>query len=423
MNGGAGEAVLGMARSLWRAAPQPMRDMLGLRIGAALRDGLAAGVTAGPWSAEGRSPLVVSAFYGRSTGVAAAGRATADALEQAGFAVIRHDLGALLDAGGFQAHDLPGDARGVWLIHANAPEAKLALARLRRTEWESRYRIGYWAWELPKVPADWLTASAAFHALWAPSAFVQGALAGAAAPVVMRPHPPPDVTGATPDRAGFALPQGAVIFLAMADLASGFRRKNPLGAVEAYRTAFPRPSPERLLVLKLHGAAARPEALAALDAAIGGRSDIRLIDEAMPHARVLSLIASADVLVSLHRSEGFGLPIAEALALGRAVLATGWSGSETVLHGIDAARAPFRLAAASDPGGPYDLPGQQWAEPDLAAAARRLTGLAREPDLRLSIARDGQVALARLREAWTAEALDREPWSTGVTRLDPYSDR
>lgn len=416
MRAGATEAALRLARALWRAAPTSLREAFGLRIGAGLRDGLAAGVRASPWSACAPSPLVVSAFYAGATGVAAAGRATADALERAGFAVIRHDLGPLLDAGGFQEHDLPGDPRGVWLIHANPPEAKLALARLRRSAWERRFRIGYWAWELPRAPPDWLAFSAAFHALWAPSAFVRDALGGAAAPVTLRPHPAPSIGGAAADRAGFGLPEQAVVFLVMADLASGFRRKNPLGAVEAFRVAFPAESPDRRLVVKLHAAAARPQALAALTAAAGGRGDIRLIDEAFAHARVLSLVASADVLVSLHRAEGFGLPIAEALALGRAVLATGWSGSETLLAGIDAARVPFRLTPVSDPGGPYDLPDQTWAEPDGAAAAMGLRDLAADPRLRAAIARDGRVALARLDAAWKPEALNTEPWAEAVIR-------
>jgi hypothetical protein len=415
------QAGLSVARALWRAAPRPLRDALGLRIGARLRDGLAAGVRAQPWAPpQTPSPIVVSAFFTGVTGVAAAGRATAEALEAAGLQVIRHDLGALLGAGGFQAHDLPGEPDGVWLLHANPPEAKLALARLRAAAWERRYRIGYWAWELPRAPADWLHTAAGFHEVWAPSAFVRDSLQAAPTRLVLRPHPAPDVSAA----AGVAppliepAPNGAV-FLAMADLKSGFRRKNPLGAVQAFTRAFPTPSAAVTLVVKLHSAGADPQALGALRAAAAGRDDIRLLDAPLAHAQALALIGRADVLLSLHRAEGFGLPIAEALALGRAVLATGWSGSETLLAEIPQARLPFTLTPVLDPGGPYDDPSQSWAEPDLDAAAARIAALAADPAQRAAIAAAGAHSLRALNAAWTAERLHAEPWAAAVSSGAP----
>lgn len=411
------QAALALARAVWTATPSKLRDALGPWVGARLRDGLAEGVRAQSWSVPAApSPIVVSAFLTGSSGVAAAGRMTADALEAAGFAVIRHDLGALLDAGGFQAHGLPGDPGGVWLLHANPPEAKLALARLRTAEWDRRHRIGYWAWELPRAPADWLATARAFHEIWAPSVFVRDSLAGADTRLVERPHPPPEVGDARPDRPRFALPQDAVVFLAMADLHSGAARKNPLGAIKAFRMAWPRPQTEVVLLVKTHSASADPQALAALHAAVAGRPDILVSDGRLDRAGALSLIASCDVLLSLHRSEGFGLPIAEALALKRAVLATGWSGSETLLAEVPQARLPFRLVPVSDPGGPYDDPSQTWAEPDLAAAADRMRALATDPELRGQIGGAGAAAVARLGAAWTPAVLRAEPWAAAVLK-------
>ena len=411
--------ALGLARRLWRASPGPVRAAFGLAVGARLRDGLAAGVRAQPWTPGEPSPVVVSAFFNGATGVAAAGRATVEFLERAGFAVIRHDLDVLLDAGGFQAHDLPGAADGVWIVHANPPEAKLALARLRRETWEGRYRIGYWAWELPRAPDDWFAVAAGFHEVWAPSTFVRDSLAGAQTRLVRRPHPLPSLAGAVADRSRFGLPPGATAFLCMADLKSGFRRKNPLGAVEAFRRAYPEPRDEAVLLVKTHSAGADAGALAALGAAAEGRADIRVIDGRLSHDDALSLIASCDVLLSLHRAEGWGLPIAEALGLGRAVLATGWSGSEDFLAGIDEARLPYVLVPVDDPGGPYDAaehPGQQWADPDLDEAARRIRRLAADPVARARIAAMGAEVVARFAEAWTAETLSAEPWAASVER-------
>ncbi|CAN5145350.1 glycosyltransferase family 4 protein [soil metagenome] len=413
----ASQTALAVARGVWAAAPSRVRDSLGMWVGGRLRDLLAGGARAPDLSVPAQaSPIVVSAFFGGASGVAAAGRMTADALEAAGFAVIRHDLGALLESGGFQAHDLPGDPAGVWLLHANPPEAKLALARLRRDGWVRRFRIGYWAWELPRAPAAWLAFARAFHEVWAPTPFVRDSLIGADTRLVERPHPPPEVSGAAPDRARFGLPSEAVVFLAMADLHSGAARKNPLGAIEAFRLAWPQAQDHVVLLVKTHSASADPHALAALERAVEGRADIRVADGRLDRPGALSLIASCDVLLSLHRSEGFGLPIAEALALKRAVLATGWSGSETVLGDVVAARLPFSLVPVSDPGGPYDDPTQLWAEPDLAAAAERMRALAADPALRREIGEAGAKAVARLGEAWTPPVLKAEPWAEAVLK-------
>lgn len=410
------QAALGAARRVWRALPQAVRSALGASVGVRLRDGLALGVRAQPWSAAAASPVVVSAFFAGASGIAAAGRATADFLERAGFVVIRHDLAALLDAGGFQAHDLPGARDGVWIVHANPPEAKLALARLRREAWERRYRIGYWAWELPRAPPDWLLVAGGFHEVWGPSTFVRDSLIGAATKLVLRPHPLPSLQGAVADRPRFGLPAAATVFMCMADLKSGFRRKNPLGAVQAFRRAYPDVQAQALLVVKIHSATADAGALSVLAAASADRSDIRVIDGRLSHDDVLSLIASCDVLISLHRAEGWGLPLAEALALGRAVLATGWSGSEDFLGGVEEARLPYRLVPVDDPGGPYDASVQQWAEPDLDVAARRIRLLASDPALRARIASAGALAVMRSAEAWTAETFLSEPWTAGVLR-------
>lgn len=409
------ETGLAAARGVWRGLPSDLREgPLSRWVGGRLRDGIAGGVEAQPWRAGPASSIVVSAFFNDTSGVATAGCMTACALERAGLRVERHDLGALLDAGGFQAHDLPGAADGVWLIHANPPEAKLALARLRREGWERRFRIGYWAWELPRAPADWLRAAAAFHAVWAPSRFTLDSLDCAACPRVLRPHPAPDVGVARPDRARFGLPETATAFLTLADLKSGAKRKNPLGAVEAFRRAWPQPQEEAVLVVKTQSAAADPAWLRELRAA-ADRPDIRLIDAALPREALLSLMASCDALVCLHRSEGFGLPVAEALALHRAVLVTGWSGTEVIAADLpEAARAPYRLVPVDDPGGPYHDLSQTWAEPDLDAAAQRLRALASDPALRRAVAAAGGAALARLDAAWTPEVLYAEPWAAGV---------
>jgi glycosyltransferase involved in cell wall biosynthesis len=105
--------------------------------------------------------------------------------------------------------------------------------------------------------------------------------------------------------------------------------------------------------------------------------NIRLMDERLDGDAVTALVASADVLLSLHRAEGFGLVLADAMALGVRVIATGWSGNLDFCP--PETRVPFRLVPASDRQHTYALAGAAWAEPDIAAAARMLAEAARQP--------------------------------------------
>ena len=125
-----------------------------------------------------------------------------------------------------------------------------------------------------------------------------------------------------------------------------------------------------------------------------------MIDEVWPYADVQSLIAGADVLVSLHRAEGFGLTPAEAMALGTPVLATAFSGVLDFMDETCALLVPSRSTPVDDPQGVYR--GQSWAEPDIAAAAEALVRLRADPALgvRLSEAARARVAAKLSPQAW-----------------------
>jgi glycosyltransferase involved in cell wall biosynthesis len=121
-------------------------------------------------------------------------------------------------------------------------------------------------------------------------------------------------------RVRFGLPDDTCVVLAALDLKSTSERKNPLGAMEAYRRAAPVADGRAVLVCKVTGGARWPERLAELEGAAGGRDDIRLLVEDLSDADMGRLVASADVIVSLHRAEGFGLLAAEGLCDGKAVV-------------------------------------------------------------------------------------------------------
>lgn len=354
-----------------------------------------------------RGPVVVSGFHNEALGIGRAGRLTAQALRLAGFEVLTHDVRPAISGGGRGDFAIPGRG-GVWLMHCNAPEARLVLERVRREDLTGRYRIGYWAWELPKAPQDWLETARLFDEIWTPSHFTTDSLQACGVPVRTMPHPTFDLEPSS-DGGRFGMAQGVVNFLAMADMRSSAARKNPLGAIEAFRRAYPSAQPKAALTVKIVRPDVDPAGMQALADAAGGRADIRFLTEELDAADVLGLIAAADVLVSLHRAEGFGLTLSEALGLGRAALATGWSGNMQFMADLPDALVPFRLVPVRDGAGVYQ--GQVWADPDLDAAAAAIRRLTNDPVLRAAIGVAGRQAVLDLNRSWSREALAGQPIS------------
>src|SRR5262249_49932589 len=130
--------------------------------------------------------------------------------------------------------------------------------------------------------------------------------------------------------------------------------------------------------------------------AIDGARNVRIIDQALPEADNWRLMASVDTLVSLHRAEGFGLPMAEAMALGKPVVATGWSGNLSFMSDENSLLTDYHLVEAIDPFGVYDGCGAQWAEPDTGHAARHLKSLAADRSLASRLGATARSSIARI---------------------------
>lgn len=278
------------------------------------------------------------------------------------------------------------------LLHVNAPHLPAALLRLGRAMVRGRRVVGFWAWELPVAPGSWRAGVPFVHEAWVPSRFTAAAveplLPGRVRvvphPVALNP-PRPAALG----RAAFGLPADAVVTLVAFNLASSLERKNPLAAVAAHRLAFG-DRPDRVLVLKVGNPHHFPADFERLRAAAAGAPNVRLETRTLPPGDHHALIAASDVVLSLHRSEGFGLVLAEAMLLGRATVATGWSGNTDFMDPGCAALVPARLVPARDPRGVYDAPGAVWAEPDVAEAAAALARLADDAPARRALGAAGR---------------------------------
>lgn len=396
---------LALVRGLWRAAvPMPVRRSIGPLTSRAVNELMLWGGRAGPVEAvDPSSPIVVSSLFGEVSGIARAAHLTVDALQAAGREVVSHDIRPILLRPEAD-HHLPGAANSTWILHCNPPEARTVLTTFPRAQWEARQRIGYWAWELPKAPRRWIRMERLFHAIWVPSRFTQESLQGGSTSIHLMPHPVPLIR-ASPKIRDDRFRFGGVQLLALADLKSTAARKNPLGALEAFRLLFPEPQSEVRLIVKIQNAAEDPSAMARLASMAEGRADVWLLTEALGQDAFEALVWSADVLVSLHRAEGFGLPIAEALARGQPALATAWSGNLTYMEGRAELLVDYSLRPVP-PGTPtYGGRGQVWAEPDLRDAAAKLGRLVRDPDLRRRVGRAGQEQVAALSGAWSPAAL------------------
>ncbi len=294
------------------------------------------------------------------------------------------------------------------VLHVNAPHVAAALLRLPRGLLRGRRVIGCWAWELPVTPPDWATGVRFVHEVWAPSRFTAAALEPLlpgrvrVVPYCVASRP---VAPAALDRPAFGLPAEVVVVLCSFSLASSFERKNPLAAIAAHRAAFGDRA-DRLLVMKIGHAGHFGPDLQRLRDAAGGAGNIRFETRTLPVADNQALMACADIVLSLHRSEGFGLVPAEAMLLGRAVVATNWSGNTDFMDADTSVLVPYRLVPAVDPRGVFQAPGAVWAEADIPAAAAELRRLADDVAARTALgARAQAAARVRLGPAPLAAAL------------------
>lgn len=292
------------------------------------------------------------------------------------------------------------EGRGTVILHVNSPLVPLASWHLGRRWMSGKYIIGYWAWELPAVPHDWRFGIPFVHEIWVPSAFTAAAMAGIAGDRPVRVVPYPVAAGRHQRIGNRAETQRPFTVLFIFNMASSVARKNPLATIAAFRTAF---GDDRLarLIVKTSNSQVFPSGINSIRDAIGTARNIVLIDRTMSATEVERLYQESDVVMSLHRSEGFGLILAEAMLRGLPVVATDWSGNVDFLNTDNGIPIPYRLVPAEDAQGTYQHPGMMWAEADIEAAAEALRRLRREPQLARRLGEAGAAYAARV---WSAHS-------------------
>jgi hypothetical protein len=254
-----------------------------------------------------------------------------------------------------------------------------------------RYNIGYWPWELSLWPEPWRDLFRIVDEVWASSRHTYNALAPES-PVPLRLMPMAvvlEAVGANA-RAEFGLPPDAHLFCFSFDLNSSIYRKNPYACIEAFLRAFPRDNTTAKvgLVIKAHAPTAPHPAWERLKESIEGDGRIHVIEQTLDRAELLALYRCCDTFISLHRAEGFGRGIAEALLLNLHVIATAYSGN------VDFCSPPQALLVRNKlvevPAGAYPChENQVWAEPDIDHAAQRMLEASRAAPVSFCAARSG----------------------------------
>lgn len=249
-------------------------------------------------------------------------------------------------------------------------------------------------WELPLIPQKWMPVLESLDAVVAESEFMRYALEFglSSATVVSGRHPlllPENIPVA---RTRFGLPDDATIFVSSFEPQSDPERKNPKAVVDAFMSAFPDTSSPVRLVLKVNNAYTDGKLhplVEKLQARCERDPRVVFILDTMPYADLLSLYASCDVFVSLHRAEGLGLGLMEAMALGKPVIATGWSGNMSFMNHTNSCLVRYRLIPTQGTSPVYtrEYLGAEtkWADPSVEDAAAWMQTLAQDPALRTSI--------------------------------------
>ncbi|MDB5393486.1 MAG: hypothetical protein JWM91_992 [Rhodospirillales bacterium] len=369
---------------IWRTLPRELRRKLLYRA----IDAVAPPAT--PADRLRPGPVIVGGQLTTASGLGESARLCLDALRALGWDAGHADVSKL-----FLRPDLPADLSGkpaqpgeggTLILHVNGPYMRYVATRLGRRFLAGRRIIGYWAWELPIMGPDWLRGVSQVHEIWVPSRFNADALpTDVKVPVRIVPHP---VTahGAVSARDRFGLAGDTFVVLTAFDMGSTYIRKNPRAAITAFRQAFG-DDPNCLLVLKVSHPHDAVWAMVDLKDAIAGMSNVRLIPETLSRSDMAALVASADVVLSLHRAEGFGLLLAEAMLHQIPVVATGWSGNVDFMTPDDSGLVGYRLVPVDDPQGTYTVPNAQWADPDSTEAAAWLIRLRADPEFRRQLGR------------------------------------
>ena len=275
------------------------------------------------------------------------------------------------------------------IFHLKPDQAEAFVISLGSSFFEGRYNIGYWAWELSGFPKAWISTLNFFNEIWCPSRFIESAVSKCSAgPVIYMPTTFEINNSEEFDRAYFNLPKERFLFLFIFDFKSYVSRKNPLGCIKAFQKAFSQNDKSVGLILKCLGGDRYADEFMILTRAVQGDSRINLIDAAFSTEEINGLMSVCDSFVSLHRSEGIGLSIAQSMLLGKPVIATNYSGNTDFTKPNNSCLVDYNLIEVKEGEYPF-CKGQVWADPNIDQASNYMRRLVEDESYRNAVAQSG----------------------------------
>jgi glycosyltransferase involved in cell wall biosynthesis len=363
----------------------------------------------GPYSvafarAHARTGMNIVGFFSADLGIGESARCMARAADAAAIptALVPLKLNCKNRLGdtGFAGRLQDSNPFGVNVIHVDPPAARDIDHHHGPGFRGEKYNIGYFAWELPEYPDSWLPSLDFFDEIWCPSDFVRESIAHKAPfPVLTMPH---SIAFERPTgdretlRAQLGVPTDPFLFLSLFDLNSYTARKNPRAVVEAFRLSG-LAGGAAALVIKVQNAEANASDYEALVDSVRDIPGTVIIKHTLSRSDVYALEAACDCFVSLHRSEGFGLAVAECMYLGKPVISTDWSATAEYVDAGSGLPVRYSLVQLEESHGPYSK-GSTWAEPDVGHAAQLMRSVASSP---AEASRIGEAARRRIEERFS----------------------
>lgn len=259
------------------------------------------------------------------------------------------------------------------LVHINPNELGIAFMKLDKEIWDKRYNIAFWLWELEEFPDIWLSCLNKVDEVWTPSEFISESIRKKTNKLVKTiPYYIETKNGKKYGRKEFRLPDNQFLFLMVYDSNSITERKNPNGVIKAFKEAF---SPaEKQVGLVIKAMSVDEKDIKRLRSMLSEYQNVYFLKDVMEKEKVNSLISCVNVVISLHRAEGFGLVMAEAMYFGTPTIATNWSANTEFMNNNVACMVDYKLVEIDHDLGPYKK-GQLWADADIHQAAKYMRRL------------------------------------------------
>ncbi len=292
------------------------------------------------------------------------------------------------------------------LIHINPHELGITYLQMDKSVWDYRYNIAYWLWELEEFPEEWTPCFHCLDEIWAPSEFICNAIRKKTnLPVRCMPYHVEAPIYRESRREDFKLPENQFLFLMMYDHSSCMERKNPLGVLNAFKQAFDKENKNVGLVIKINNATKEDEEK--IQQILDGYTNVYLIKETLDRDGVNSLTKCVDVVVSLHRAEGFGLVLAEAMLLGTPTIATNWSSNTEFMNEEVGCMVDYKMITIEKDMPPFKA-GNRWADPDIVQAAEYMKKLYEDKEFYQELSKKAKIHAEKVLGMERAAGLIRE---------------